>query len=106
NVQTVQGTNKDPKLPEAGVDLIIMVDVYHEFEFPFEMTEKMVAALKPEGRLVFVEFKAEDDKVAILPLHKMSERQVLKEMAPFKEMEYQKTDELSWQHVIIFSKKK
>src|SRR5207247_914611 len=91
NVQTVKGTTKDPKLPAAGVDLIILVDVYHEFEFPFEMTDKMIAALKPDGRLVFVEFKAEDDKVAILPLHKMSERQVLKEMEPFKEMEHQKT---------------
>ena len=106
NVKTVRGTNKDPKLPAAGVDLIIMVDVYHEFEFPFEMTEKMIAALKPEGRLVFVEFKAEDDKVAILPLHKMTERQVMKEMEPFTEMEHTKTVGLHWQHVITFTKKK
>jgi ubiquinone/menaquinone biosynthesis C-methylase UbiE len=105
NIELVKGTNKDPKLPEAGVDLIIMVDVYHEFEFPFEMIDKMIAALKPGGRLVFVEFKAEDDKVAILPLHKMSERQVLKEMEAFKEMEHVKTHELHWQHVIVFGKK-
>jgi ubiquinone/menaquinone biosynthesis C-methylase UbiE len=106
NVKTVKGTTKDPKLPAAGVDLIIMVDVYHEFEFPFEMVEKMIAALKPEGRLVFVEFKAEDDKVAILPLHRMSERQVLKEMEPFTEMEHTKTLGLHWQHVVTFTKKK
>jgi ubiquinone/menaquinone biosynthesis C-methylase UbiE len=105
NVETVKGTNKDPKLPAGGVDLIIMVDVYHEFEFPYEMTEKLVAALKPDGRLVFVEFKAEDDKVLILPLHKMSERQVLKEMESFAEMEHVKTHELPWQHVIVFTKK-
>lgn len=105
NIKTVKGTNKDPKLPAAGVDLIIMVDVYHEFEFPFEMTDKLVAALKPGGRLVFVEFKAEDDKVAILPLHRMSERQVLKEMEAFPELEHTKTLGLSWQHVITFTKK-
>jgi len=106
NIDLVKATNKDPKLPANAVDLIILVDVYHEFEFPFEMVDKMIAALKPEGRLVFVEFKAEDDKVLILPLHKMSERQVLKEMEPFKEMEHVKTHELNWQHVIVFSKKK
>jgi ubiquinone/menaquinone biosynthesis C-methylase UbiE len=105
NIETVNGTNQDPKLPEAKVDLIIMVDVYHEFEFPFEMTKKMIASLKPGGRLVFVEFKAEDDKVAILPLHKMSERQVIKEMEPFAEMEHAKTVGLSWQHVVTFVKK-
>lgn len=105
NIETVQGTNKDPKLPAGGVDLIILVDVYHEFEFPFEMTEKMVEALKPGGRIAFVEFKSEDDKVAILRVHKMSERQVLKEMAAFPELEHQKTHSLHWQHVVIFEKK-
>jgi ubiquinone/menaquinone biosynthesis C-methylase UbiE len=106
NVQTVRGTAKDPKLPPGGVDLALMVDVYHEFEFPFEMTEKLVDALKPGGRLVFVEFKMEDDKVYIKLVHKMSERQVVKEMEPFKEMEHTKTvDTLPWQHVVIFTKK-
>jgi ubiquinone/menaquinone biosynthesis C-methylase UbiE len=84
NVEPVKGTATDPKLPAGGVDLILMVDVYHEFEFPFEMTEKMVAALKPGGRLVFVEFRMEDDKVAIKLVHKMSERQVMKEAAVFR----------------------
>jgi 16S rRNA C1402 N4-methylase RsmH len=86
------------------VDLILMVDVYHEFEFPFEMTAKMVDALKPGGRLVFVEFKLEDDKVNIKRVHKMSERQVLKEMEVFPEMEHTKTLGLPWQHVITFTK--
>ena len=106
NVETVKGTTQDPKLPAAGVDLILMVDVYHEFEFPFEMTEKMVEALKPGGKLVFVEFKLEDDKVNIKLVHKMSERQVLKEMEAFKEMEHEKTHSLPWQHVVVFAKKK
>jgi len=106
NVETVKGTTTDPKLPAGGVDLILMVDVYHEFEFPFEMTEKMVAALKPGGRLVFVEFRSEDDKVLIKTVHKMTERQVLKEMAAFPEMGHTKTvGTLPWQHVVIFTKK-
>ena len=57
------GRSPIPKLPPAGVDTIIMVDVYHEFDHPYEMTENMVAALKPGGRLVFVEFRGEDPKV-------------------------------------------
>jgi ubiquinone/menaquinone biosynthesis C-methylase UbiE len=106
NIDTVKGTVKDPKLPANGVDLILMVDVYHEFEFPFEMTEKMVDALKPGGRLVFVEFRLEDEKVPIKLVHKMTERQVVKEMDVFKDMEHTKTiTTLPWQHVIIFTKK-
>jgi protein-L-isoaspartate O-methyltransferase len=106
NIKTVKGTTKDPKLPKEEVDLILMVDVYHEFEFPFEMTEKMVEALKPGGRLVFVEFRLEDEKVPIKLVHKMSERQVIKEMSAFAEMEHTKTvATLPWQHVIIFTKK-
>jgi ubiquinone/menaquinone biosynthesis C-methylase UbiE len=106
NIEAVQGTAKDPKLPAGGVDLALMVDVYHEFEFPFEMTEKLVDALKPGGRLVFVEFKAEDEKVPIKLVHKMSERQVIKEMGAFPELEHTKTvGTLPWQHVIIFTKK-
>jgi ubiquinone/menaquinone biosynthesis C-methylase UbiE len=106
NIETVKGTETDPKLPAGGVDLILMVDVYHEFNHPFEMTEKMVDALKTGGRLVFVEFRLEDPKVLIKLVHKMSERQVLKEMEPFTEMEHTKTvDTLPWQHIIIFTKK-
>jgi ubiquinone/menaquinone biosynthesis C-methylase UbiE len=105
NIDTVRGTAKDPKLPSNGVDVILMVDVYHEFEFPFEMTEKLVDALKPGGTLVFVEFKLEDAKVPIKLVHKMSERQVLKEMGVYPEMEHAKTVPLSWQHVVIFTKK-
>jgi ubiquinone/menaquinone biosynthesis C-methylase UbiE len=106
NIETVKGTTSDPKLPAGKVDLILMADVYHEFEFPFEMMEKLVDSLKPGGRVVFVEFRLEDDKVPILLVHKMSERQVVKEMVPFKEMEHTKTfKDLPWQHAIIFTKK-
>jgi precorrin-6B methylase 2 len=107
NVEPVRGTETDPKLPEGGVDLILMVDVYHEFSHPYEMTEKLVKALRPGGRMVFVEFRLEDPQVPIKLVHKMSERQVLREMGEFPELEHTKTDgSLPWQHIIIFTKKK
>src|SRR5437764_6283372 len=102
NVEPVMGTVSDPKLPEAKVDSILMVDVYHEFSHPYEMTEAMVKALKPGGRLVFVEYRLEDDKVPIKLVHKMSEKQVLKEMTPFPLRHVATHGMLSWQHVIIF----
>lgn len=106
NVETIQGTEQDPKLPAGKVDLILMVDVYHEFSHPYEMTEKLVQALKPGGKLVFVEFRLEDPKVPIKLVHKMSERQVIREMGPFAEMEHLKTvGTLPWQHIVIFEKK-
>jgi SAM-dependent methyltransferase len=105
NVEPVLGTITDPKLPTAGVDLILMVDVYHEFDHPLEMTEAMVKALKPGGRLVFVEYRLEDEDVPIKLVHKMSQKQVAKEMAPHP-LDYVKTlDGLPWQHIIIFKKK-
>ncbi|MGL6096486.1 MAG: class I SAM-dependent methyltransferase [Fimbriiglobus sp.] len=105
NVGPVEGTETDPKLPAAGVDLILMVDVYHELSHPYEMTENLVAALKPGGRLVFVEFRLEDPKVPIKLVHKMTERQIIKEMAEFPELEHTKTvNTLPWQHVAIFTK--
>lgn len=107
NVEPVLGTETDPKLPAGGVDLILLVDVYHEFSHPYEMAEKMVAALKPGGRLVFVEFRMEDEKVPIKLVHKMSERQVIKEMEPFPELTHTKTvGTLPWQHVVVFEKAK
>jgi protein-L-isoaspartate O-methyltransferase len=106
NVVPVKGTESDPKLPENSVDMILLVDVYHEFSYPYEMTTAMVKALKPGGRLVFVEFRMEDEKVPILLVHKMTEKQVLKEMAPHP-LKWVKTDgNLPWQHVIFFEKKK
>src|SRR5262245_21074237 len=105
NVEPVLGEDADPKLKDESVDVILLVDVYHEFAFPYEMTGKMVKALKPGGRIVFVEFRLEDEKVPIKLVHKMSERQVLKEMDEFKELKHAGTsDKLPWQHVITFKK--
>jgi ubiquinone/menaquinone biosynthesis C-methylase UbiE len=106
NVEPVLGTESDPKLPAAAVDTILMVDVYHEFSQPYEMTDAMVKALKPGGRLVFVEYRLEDEKVPIKLVHKMSERQVIKEMAAFPLKHAKTYSELPWQHVIVFEKKK
>ena len=105
NVEPVLGEEADPKLKDNSVDMILMVDVYHEFAEPHAMTEKMVRALKPGGRLVFVEFRLEDDEVPIKLVHKMSERQVIKEMSEFKNLKHAGTGKtLPWQHVITFVK--
>lgn len=106
NVEPILGTETDPKLPENKIDLILLVDVYHEFSHPYEMTEAMVKALKPGGRLVFVEYRMEDPEVPIKLVHKMSQKQVIKEMGNHPALKYAKTsDVLPWQHIIIFEKK-
>jgi FkbM family methyltransferase len=105
NIDLVLGTVTDPKLQPASLDMILLVDVYHEFSHPYEMTEAMVKALKPGGRLVFVEYRAEDAEVPIKRVHKMSERQVLKEMAPFPLRHVETNGVLPWQHVLVFEKK-
>jgi len=105
NVKPVLGTITDPKLPIASVDLILMVDVYHEFDHPFEMVEAMCRALKPGGRMVFVEFRAEDPKVPIKTVHKMSEAQVRNEMSVHPLEWIETIGVLPQQHMIMFRKK-
>ncbi len=104
-LEAIQGTETDPRLPAKAVDLILMVDVYHEFSHPWEMTEALVRALKPQGRLVFVEFRLEDDKVPIKRVHKMSEKQVRTEMTAHCVEWVETIRSLPWQHVIVFRKK-
>lgn len=106
NIDLVLGTEKDPKLPADSVDLVLLVDVYHEFSYPFEMTAAMVRALKPGGRLVFVEYRKEDPQVPIKLVHKMMEKQVLKEMAPHPLRWVGTSEVLPRQHIIVFEKKK
>jgi len=104
NVKAVLGEIKDPKLPGGSVDLALLVDVYHEFDFPFEMIQGICASLKPGGRIAFIEFRGEDPKVPIKELHKMTEAQVRKEMSVHP-LEWVATSEvLPWQHIIIFKK--
>jgi Methylase involved in ubiquinone/menaquinone biosynthesis len=105
NIVRVLGDIKDPRLPPSSADLILLVDVYHEFDYPYEMTTNMVKALKPGGRLVFVEYRKEDPSVPIKEVHKMSVAQVKKEMALFPSLQFvESIEKLPRQHVIIFKK--
>jgi precorrin-6B methylase 2 len=104
NIVPVRGTESDPKLPADKVDLILMVDVYHEFSHPCEMTEAMVKALKVGGKLVFVEYRLEDPNVWIKLVHKMTQKQVKKEMEPHPLKWDQTIDVLPWQHIMVFKK--
>lgn len=106
NVRPILGEVTTPKLPRNSVDLALLVDVYHEFDHPYEMISAICASLKPGGRIAFIEFRGEDPKVPIKALHKMTESQVRKEMS-VQPLEWVETSEvLPWQHVIIFRKKK
>lgn len=105
NVVGVLGTPKDPKLPTNSLDLVLLVDVYHEFDHPFEMLAAITRSLKPNGRVAFVEFRAEDPNVPIKNLHKMSEAQIRKEAGqhPLEWVETRR--ELPWQHLVLFRKR-
>ncbi len=105
NVKGVLGTITDPKLPEGEMDLVIMVDVYHEFDHPYEMMQAICHSLKPGGRVVFVEYRMEDPEVPIKRLHKMSEAQVRKEMSVMPLEWVETIRKLPRQHVIVFRKK-
>jgi len=95
----------DVRLPAGSVDLAVMVDVYHELAYPYEVMASVMKALKPGGRVVFVEYKAEDPRVPIKPLHKMSESQIKREAAVFA-LDWERTvSTLPWQHVVVFRKR-
>ncbi|HEX5470655.1 MAG TPA: methyltransferase domain-containing protein [Lacipirellulaceae bacterium] len=104
NIEPVLGTTVDPKLPGGKVDLVLLVDVYHEFDHPAEMLAAIRKCLKPTGRVAIAEFRAEDPKVPIKPLHKMSKAQIMKEFPPngFKLIE--QFDKLPWQHLMFFQR--
>lgn len=104
NIETVLATETDPNLPAGALDLIIMVDVYHEFSQPQAMLRKMRTALKPDGRLVLLEYRKEDPDVPIRPEHKMSVKEVKMELEAEGFQLSQKIDKLPRQHVLIFTK--
>jgi len=101
NVDMILGLPHDPKLPEGQVDLILMVDVYHEFSNPVEMLEAMRRSLKPNGRIALVEFRAEDPTVPIKPEHKMTKKQILKEYKANGFKLVSQYDRLPWQHLMF-----
>jgi len=103
NVEMILGTPTDPKLPANALDLVLMVDVYHEFSDPATMMRHIRSALKPDGRLVLVEFRKEDPNVPIQPLHKMSVQDVRSELEPFGFKFQRSLEFLPWQHIIFFT---
>jgi ubiquinone/menaquinone biosynthesis C-methylase UbiE len=104
NVKTILGTDDDPRLPPLALDLVLLVDVYHEFSRPQEMLRRIHAALKPGGRLVLLEFRKEDPAVPIRPEHKMSVQEVRTELEAERFGFERVLNDLPWQHILIFRK--
>lgn len=105
NVVPVLGKIDDPNLPDDSVDLVLMVDVYHEFSHPYEMLEGITRSLKTGGRVAFVEYRREDKWIPIKPHHKMTKAQVKNEMtAQSLKWTRSVSNKLPWQHLIVFEK--
>ena len=102
NVEPVLGTLIDPKLPLGAVDLILLVDVYHEFSHPQQMLSALRQSLSPSGRIALLEYREEDPNVPIKPLHKMSKRQIMKEYRANGFRLAKQYDGLPWQHLMFF----
>ena len=104
NIEPILSTLWDPKLPDGKVDLILLVDVYHEFSHPEHMMAAMRKALSPTGRIALVEYREEDRNVPIKPLHKMSKAQIMKEFPPNGFKLVGEFEKLPWQHVMFFGR--
>jgi ubiquinone/menaquinone biosynthesis C-methylase UbiE len=104
NVIPVLGAIDDPKLPAESLDLAIMVDVYHEFSEPQKMLQRLREAIKPGGRLVLLEYRAENPDIPILREHKMSKAQVKLEVENEGFKQSRVYDDLPWQHLFIFTR--
>ena len=104
NIIPILGSFHNPRLPANSVDLLLMVDVYHEFSHPEQMLAAIHRALKPDGLAVLVEYRAEDPEVPIKPLHKMSKKQVNRELTANGFVLRKEFDRLPWQHMMFFGK--
>jgi ubiquinone/menaquinone biosynthesis C-methylase UbiE len=104
NITPILGSVHDPRLPPESIDLILLVDVYHEFSHPEQMLARMREALKPDGQIALVEFRAEDDDVPIKPEHKMSKEQIMKEFPANGYRLVGEFEKLPWQHLMFFAK--
>ncbi|MFN3760173.1 MAG: class I SAM-dependent methyltransferase [Algoriphagus aquaeductus] len=104
NVVPVMGSEKNPNLPTSSVDLAIMVDVYHELEYPVEMLASIRQSLKPGGKLLLIEYRGEDPEVAIKPLHKMTVKQAEKELTANGFKLVQNGQFMKIQHFLVFEK--
>lgn len=101
NIKPVLGTAIDPRVPEGRMDMVLCVDVYHEFSHPEAMLERLRASLAPDGRLVLAEFRGEDPAVPIKPLHKMTKAQIRAELEPAGFQVAREFDRLPWQHLVF-----
>lgn len=106
NVVPILGSYHSPRLPSNSIDLILLVDVYHEFSHPVEMLAAMKKSLKKDGAIVLVEFRAEDESVPIKPLHKMSKEQIDKEMTANGFALVKEFERLPWQHMMFYGREK
>jgi len=104
NVELIRGNETNPNLAENTIDLAIMVDVYHELSHPREVMQEVVQALKPNGRFVLLEYRAEDPSVPIKRLHKMTEEQAVREMEAVGLQLRENIGNLPWQHCMVFVK--
>jgi ubiquinone/menaquinone biosynthesis C-methylase UbiE len=104
NIKTVLGTTSDPHLPPDSIDKALLVDTYHEFDQPKEMIQGVIKGLKPDGQIVFVEYRGEDPDVPIKPHHKMTEAQLTAEMNAVGLHLVRRFEELPWQHVLIYGR--
>ncbi|QIX60688.1 class I SAM-dependent methyltransferase [Hymenobacter sp. BT18] len=105
NVQPILGTVQNPNLPANSVDLVLIVDAYHEFDHPREIMQAVQAALRPGGRIALVEYRAEDPNVAIKRIHKMSVAQARRELEAIGLEYVENIQSLPQQHLLIFRKK-
>ncbi len=105
NVEIIKGREKTVNLPENSVDKVLMVDVYHEFNYPMEIITSIKKALKENGKIFLIEYRGEDDSIAIKKLHKMTQEQAIKEMQAAGMKLEQSIDNLPLQHCMVFVKK-
>jgi len=104
NIKTIKGTETSVNLPPNAIDKVLMVDVYHEFSFPYEVMRSIYEALKPKGKIFLIEYRMEDATVPIKRLHKMTENQAIKEMRAVGFTLEKNIDNLPWQHCMVFKK--
>ena len=104
NITPILGSFHDPRLPRNRVDLVLLVDVYHEFSHPEQMLTAIRDSLTPTGLVALLEYRSEDPKVPIKPLHKMSKEQIMKEFPPNGLKLVKEFDKLPWQHMMFFAR--
>ncbi|MBM1106202.1 class I SAM-dependent methyltransferase [Aurantibacter crassamenti] len=102
NIKIIKGSERSVNLPENAVAKVLLVDVYHEFDYPFEMITSIKKALHVDGKIYLIEYRGEDENVPIKKLHKMTEKQAVKEMKAAGMKLEKNIDNLPWQHCMVF----